>query len=51
MSPVSTMLATASSSVSLVASAPVLLHVGTEAGRMTLDWTIKMEEEEAPFGI
>lgn len=43
------MLATASSSVSLAASAPVFLHVGAEAGRMALDWTIKMEKEESPF--
>lgn len=37
MSPVSAMLATASSSVSLAASAPVFVLVGAEAGRMALD--------------
>lgn len=51
MSPVSTMVAIASSSVSLSASTPVFLHVGAEAGRMALDWTIKMGKEEPPFGI
>lgn len=37
MSPVSTMLAKASSSESLAASTPVFLHVGAEAGRIPLD--------------
>lgn len=37
MSPVSTMLATASSSQSLAASTPVFLHVGADAGRIALD--------------
>lgn len=46
-----TMLATASSSASLVVRAPVFLHVGAEAGKMALDWTIRMEKEEPPFGI
>lgn len=37
MSPVSTMLATASSSESLAASTPVFPHVGAEAGGVPLD--------------
>lgn len=45
------MVSIASSSVSLSASTPVFLHVGAEAGRMALNWTIKMGKEEPPFGI